>query len=69
MNRRHCVYCGVPLGRPGRLACYAHRDLPALDPYYCRAVTEPTTEHWVPSRLDEHIEQVVDRLVALRRAA
>jgi len=45
----HCVYCGVPLGKPGRVACYAHRDLPALDPYYCALVTTPTTGHWSPA--------------------
>jgi len=67
--RTRCVYCGARLGARARLTCRAHRDLPALDPHYCRQVREPTTEHWVPAAIGEHVEQVLERIIDIRRAA
>ena len=54
---RRCVYCGGLTG--GKLACRAHADLPALDPFYNHLLREATTGHWSPpARLGEGRELV-----------
>lgn len=49
-----CTYCGRKTG--GALACFAHRDLPAVDPFYSPDVpqkqAEPTETFRREARLD-----------------
>lgn len=49
----HCVYCGWPSKR--KVACHAHADLPALDPFFSMSLSALSVWAPVPERKGQEV--------------